>query len=140
MVIARPGHRLAGRQVRPGELAGERFILRERGSSTRTMQTTALALWELAEIASIEVWGIETVKQSVHAGLRLSRWSPSTRSPTRWPTGGWPRWLWTRHRPGARSSPVSAGTGCSRRPSRRSRGYSATSGSGRPADDTSLSP
>lgn len=72
VVIARPGHRLAGRRVRPEELAGERFILREPGSSTRTMQTTALALWEVAGISSIEVWGTETVKQSVHAGLGLS--------------------------------------------------------------------
>lgn len=72
VVIAPADHRLAGKTIEPGEIAGERFILREVGSSTRQMQTTALALWQLADVASVEVWGTETLKQAVHAGLGLS--------------------------------------------------------------------
>lgn len=72
VVIAPPDHALAGGPVEPTKLAGERFILREQGSSTRQMQTNALALWDLTGVRSFEVWGTETLKQSVHAGLGLS--------------------------------------------------------------------
>ncbi|MQA80229.1 MAG: LysR family transcriptional regulator [Streptosporangiales bacterium] len=72
VVIVPPDHPLAGRTTAPEALAGEVFILREKGSSTRAMQTTALALWRLEDVNSTEVWGTETLKQAVHAGLGLS--------------------------------------------------------------------
>lgn len=72
VVITPPDHPFAGAVATPGDIAGERFILREKGSSTRAMQATALALWQLEDVDSIEVWGTETLKQAVHAGLDLS--------------------------------------------------------------------
>jgi len=72
VVITPADHPLAGSTVAADALAGECFILREKGSSTRQMQTTALALWGLEDVASTEVWGTETLKQSVHAGLGVS--------------------------------------------------------------------
>lgn len=72
VVITPAEHPLAGRTVTPDQLAGECFILREKGSSTRQMQATALSLWQLDDVASTEVWGTETLKQSVHAGLGVS--------------------------------------------------------------------
>lgn len=72
LLVAAPGHRLAGRSVTAAELAGERFAVRERGSSTRELQDEALRRWDLPDVARSEVWGPETLKQSVRAGLGLA--------------------------------------------------------------------
>ena len=72
LLVAAPGHRLAGRTVPATELAGERFVVRERGSSTRELQDDALRRWDLTDVARSEVWGPETLKQSVRAGLGLT--------------------------------------------------------------------
>lgn len=78
VVVVGPGHRLAGRTAAPGELTAELFVLREQGSSTRTMQAATLASWGLTDAASMEMWGTETVKQAVHAGLGISVLSEHT--------------------------------------------------------------
>lgn len=73
VLITPPDHPLAGsREVDPARLAGERFLLREPGSATRGLQEEALAAWGLAEAKTAEIWGSETIKQSVGAGLGIS--------------------------------------------------------------------
>lgn len=72
VLIATPDHPLAGRTASPGELAGERFLMRERGSATRLLQETELARWGMDGVAGADMWGSETLKQSVSAGLGVS--------------------------------------------------------------------
>lgn len=77
ILITPPDHPLAGGSVTPPELVGERFLLREKGSGTRRLQTEALGRWGLdaddaRQLETAEVWGPETLKQSVYAGLGLS--------------------------------------------------------------------
>lgn len=78
VVITAPGHRLVGRDATPLDLAGERFILREKGSSTRTMQAATLAAWKVDDTSAVEMWGTETVKQAVRSGLGISLISEHT--------------------------------------------------------------
>ncbi|MFD0632625.1 LysR substrate-binding domain-containing protein [Catenulispora yoronensis] len=56
----------------PSDLAGERFLLREPGSQTRDLQEAALIGWDLDDMAKADMWGPETIKQSVAAGLGIS--------------------------------------------------------------------
>ncbi|MFC9969878.1 LysR substrate-binding domain-containing protein [Spirillospora sp. NPDC127200] len=73
VLITPPDHPLAaGRAVDPGRLAGQRFLLREPGSSTRSVQEEALRDWGLEEAVRAEIWGPETIKQAVAAGLGIS--------------------------------------------------------------------
>jgi DNA-binding transcriptional LysR family regulator len=83
LLICAPGHKLAVRgadgvlpvspaPVSPTELAAERFLLREPGSQTRDLQEAALIGWDLDDIAKADMWGPETIKQSVAAGLGIS--------------------------------------------------------------------
>lgn len=71
VVITQPGHRLADAgTAEPSELAGEPFLIREPGSSTRELQEQAMEDWGLE--GSTEIWGPETIKQAVAAGLGIS--------------------------------------------------------------------
>ncbi len=72
VLVAPHGHPLVGRQVSPEELAGERFLMREKGSATRTRQDEALESWGLTEADHADMWGLETIKQAVMAGLGVS--------------------------------------------------------------------
>lgn len=72
VLVSAPGHRLAGRAVVAADLTGERFLLRERGSAARTEAEQALAGWDLADVSTSEIWGPETLKQSVAAGLGIA--------------------------------------------------------------------
>lgn len=72
VLIASPGHQLSGRSVQAEVLSGERFLLRERGSGTRDLQEEALERWGLTGAASSEMWGPETMKQAVQAGLGIA--------------------------------------------------------------------
>lgn len=72
VLVAPPGHPLTGRSVVPSDLSEERFLLREKGSSTRTRQDEALEAWELTDTDRADMWGQETIKQAVMAGLGLS--------------------------------------------------------------------
>ncbi|MFI6601587.1 LysR substrate-binding domain-containing protein [Nonomuraea sp. NPDC050536] len=71
VVITQPGHRLSSKgTAEPHELAGEPFLIREPGSSTRELQEQALETWGLEQ--RTEIWGPETIKQAVAAGLGIS--------------------------------------------------------------------
>jgi LysR family transcriptional regulator, low CO2-responsive transcriptional regulator len=72
LLVAAPDHGLAGTTVTPADLAGERFLLREPGSSTRDEAEEALQKWGLEPVEWSEIWGPETLKQSVAAGLGIA--------------------------------------------------------------------
>lgn len=72
VLIVAPDHPLAGHQVEPSALAGERFLLRERGSGTRDLQEDALTEWGLLDVAHSEITGPETSKEAVHAALGVA--------------------------------------------------------------------
>ena len=80
LLVTAPGHRLAQPledgtargPISPTELVGERFLLREPGSQTRDLQEAALIGWDLDDMAKADMWGPETIKQSVAAGLGIS--------------------------------------------------------------------
>jgi len=75
VLVARAGHPLAAHagSLEPHLLAGERFLMREPGSHTRTEQERVLDEWGLAETVSrSDVWGPEAVKQCVAAGLGVA--------------------------------------------------------------------
>jgi DNA-binding transcriptional LysR family regulator len=72
VLIAAPGHPLAGHPITPAELVGERFLMRERGSATRLLQEAELERWGLDAVTTADMWGPETLKQSVGAGLGVS--------------------------------------------------------------------
>lgn len=78
VVVVPPDHPLADEQVAAKELSEQRFILREQGSGTRSLQSDALSDWHLHDVASTEMWGSETVKQAVRAGLGISLLSEQT--------------------------------------------------------------
>jgi DNA-binding transcriptional LysR family regulator len=73
VLIAPSGHRLAGRaDVSPGELAGETFVVREAGSSTRQTMEAVLNALHISPQRTLEMRGCEAVKRAVAAGLGLS--------------------------------------------------------------------
>ena len=59
------------RQVTPAELAGERLVLREPGSSTRRVFETAMARAGIALEEVIEINSREAVREAVAAGLGI---------------------------------------------------------------------
>ncbi|WP_125616942.1 LysR family transcriptional regulator [Specibacter cremeus] len=72
ILAAGRAHPLAGRALTPADLAGERFLLREIGSSTRADQDEILADWNLTDAASWTIWSAEAARESVRAGLGLA--------------------------------------------------------------------
>lgn len=70
-VFAAPGHPLAGRSAAPAELAGEAWVLRERGSGTREVFDRALAGATLVPRVALELEQPEAIRQCVRAGLGL---------------------------------------------------------------------
>lgn len=72
VVCARPDHPLAGKKrLRREDFAGERWVLRERGSATRALSERALA--ELPEGRTVlELDQSEAIKQAVIAGLGIA--------------------------------------------------------------------
>jgi DNA-binding transcriptional LysR family regulator len=78
VVVVAPDHPLADKRVSAKELWEQRFILREHGSGTRSLQAEALNDWQLHDVPSTEMWGSETVKQAVRAGLGISLLSEHT--------------------------------------------------------------
>ncbi|MFI6297009.1 LysR family transcriptional regulator [Nonomuraea sp. NPDC050790] len=73
VLITQPGHKLSSTgTAQPHELAGELFLIREPGSSTRELQEEALETWGLEAAGRTEIWGPETIKQAVAAGLGVS--------------------------------------------------------------------
>lgn len=73
VVVAPPGHALVGAGVVPlARLAGERFLIREPGSGTRSAFERLLAGQGLAIRPYMELGSTEAIKQGVMAGLGLS--------------------------------------------------------------------
>lgn len=72
VLAASRAHPLAGINLTPGDLAGERFLQREIGSSTRGDQDAALAEWGLTESPQWTIWSAEAARESVRAGLGLA--------------------------------------------------------------------
>ncbi|AKU19017.1 LysR family transcriptional regulator [Luteipulveratus mongoliensis] len=72
VLVAPQGHPLAGAPLQPDQLTEQRFLLRERGSATRIRQDAALETWGLPDVARADIWGQETIKQAVIAGLGIS--------------------------------------------------------------------
>jgi DNA-binding transcriptional LysR family regulator len=73
VVIAPPDHHLVGRgSVAAADLAGEQFLVRERGSGTREVTEVSLALRGVQLKNTMQVGGTEVMKQAVAAGLGLA--------------------------------------------------------------------
>lgn len=73
VVIAPPGHRLAGRPDVPASaLADEPFILRERGSGTRSVAESAFRAHGIVARVALTLGSTEAIKQTVIAGLGLA--------------------------------------------------------------------
>jgi DNA-binding transcriptional LysR family regulator len=72
VVCARPGHPLAARKrLKPADFAGERWVLRERGSATRALSERALAALPEGRTV-LELDQSEAIKQAVIAGLGIA--------------------------------------------------------------------
>lgn len=73
VVIAAPGHALAGRRRVPLEaLAGESFVIRERGSGTRNAMEHVFAERGFKARETLEMSSNETIKQAVMAGMGVA--------------------------------------------------------------------
>ncbi|MEU5538445.1 LysR family transcriptional regulator [Streptomyces sp. NPDC020362] len=71
-LVGPPDHPLAGRTVEPAELSSQTFLIREPGSGTRQHTDEMMRHWGLTSAARIEMWGVDTIKQAVQAGLGIS--------------------------------------------------------------------
>jgi len=70
VIIAAPNHPLAGsQQIKARQLAQETFLLRERGSGTRSVVERFFASHRIPLPANMEMDTNEAIKQSVQAGL-----------------------------------------------------------------------
>jgi DNA-binding transcriptional LysR family regulator len=73
VIIAAPGHRLAGKNHIPlRSLINETFLLREPGSGTRILTDQMFAKSELTPGFGMEFGSNETIKQAVMAGLGVA--------------------------------------------------------------------
>ncbi|MFI9100532.1 LysR family transcriptional regulator [Streptomyces fildesensis] len=72
VLAARCDHPLSGRAVEAGDLSRETLLLREPGSSTRRHVQEMLRQWNTVPVRRMEMWGTETIKQSIRAGLGVS--------------------------------------------------------------------
>ena len=72
-IIAAPDHPLVGRKRLPLErLAGETFIIRERGSGTRAAMEHVFAERDFSARETLEMSSNETIKQAVMAGMGIA--------------------------------------------------------------------
>jgi DNA-binding transcriptional LysR family regulator len=72
-IIAAPGHPLARRKRLPlAQLAGETFLIRERGSGTRSAMERVFRERRFHPRETIEMSSNETIKQAVMAGMGMS--------------------------------------------------------------------
>jgi DNA-binding transcriptional LysR family regulator len=72
VLVAGRASPLAGRDLMPSDLEGQRFLLREIGSSTRFDQDQSLAEWKLTHAEQWTIWTSEAARESVRAGLGLA--------------------------------------------------------------------
>ncbi len=67
------GHRLAGKKnVKPQDLANEKFVLREEGSATRVVVAAHLRKLRIEPEAVMEIENPESVKKAVQSGLGIA--------------------------------------------------------------------
>jgi DNA-binding transcriptional LysR family regulator len=79
IVVAAPGHRLAGaKEVPLSALERETFLVREKGSGTRTLMEHRLAEANVSPRIGMEIASNETIKQGVMAGLGIAFLSAHT--------------------------------------------------------------
>jgi DNA-binding transcriptional LysR family regulator len=79
VVIAAPGHPLAGRRDVPfGKVAAETFLVRERGSGTRLHLDALFTAAGFEPTAGMELASNETIKQATMAGLGVALISAHT--------------------------------------------------------------
>ncbi len=73
VLVAQPSHPLARRRQLPiDELAGERFILRERGSGTRMAADRHFSALKFSPTLRLELGSNEAIKQAVAGGLGIA--------------------------------------------------------------------
>jgi DNA-binding transcriptional LysR family regulator len=72
VVIAPAGHRLAGRRIRLGQLAGERWLMREPGSGTRLVAEEHFAAKGFAPNVAMSLGSNEAIKHAIAAGLGVA--------------------------------------------------------------------
>lgn len=72
VIVAAPGHALAGRRASPEALGDAWWVLRERGSGTREVFEDAIAGRFGLERVRAELGGIGAIKRAVMAGIGLS--------------------------------------------------------------------
>jgi DNA-binding transcriptional LysR family regulator len=73
VIIANPHHPLAGETKIPiKRLAGEKFVLREQGSGTRSAMEEIFEEHQIKPRVSTQLSGNESIKQAVEAGLGLA--------------------------------------------------------------------
>jgi DNA-binding transcriptional LysR family regulator len=93
VVIAPPGHRLAGRRIRLAQLAGERWLMREPGSGTRQVAEEHFAAVGFEPTVAMSLGSNEAIKHAVSAGLgvavvsQLAVQPPSRVAPASAPAG-----------------------------------------------------
>jgi DNA-binding transcriptional LysR family regulator len=81
VIVAAPGHPLAGRKTTPAALSDASWVLREKGSGTREVFEDAIAgKFGLLHVP-IELGGIGAIKRAVMAGVGLSCISRSAIEP-----------------------------------------------------------
>ncbi len=79
ILIAPPNHPLADKSnLRPEDLDGEAFLLREEGSGTRVLTEDLLERAGLPQASGMEMGSNETIKQAVMAGLGIALISAHT--------------------------------------------------------------
>jgi molybdate transport repressor ModE-like protein len=79
VVIAPPGHRLAGqRDIPPAELNDEVLLVREAGSGTRRLMEDYAAAAGISPRIGMQIGSNETIKQAVMAGLGIAFLSAHT--------------------------------------------------------------
>jgi LysR family transcriptional regulator, low CO2-responsive transcriptional regulator len=73
IVIAPPSHELASAKIlKPADLDGQSFVVREPGSGTRNALEKFFAKHRISPERSMEMTGNEVIKQSVEAGIGLA--------------------------------------------------------------------
>jgi len=93
VVVARAGHRFAGRRVRVAQLESERWLLREAGSGTRLAAEEHFAALGFTPQVAMSLGSNEAIKHAVAAGLgiavlsRLAVQPPSAAGPAAVATG-----------------------------------------------------
>ena len=81
VIVAAPGHPLAGRRATPAALAESRWVLREKGSGTRAVFEDAIeGQFHLANVP-VELGGIGAIKRAVMCGAGLGCISRSAVEP-----------------------------------------------------------